>query len=391
MTLAGILYFTYRETPRGIFGAFFLLNVLFLLGARLVWWAYRRRQPNRQGNGGQRPVLIVGAGKVGLAVVESIRKFTWSNISVIGYVDDDPSKQGKVYSGIPVLGTLNEISTLVAEYKAYDAVVALPLHAHERMVETCRSLQSLSVHVRVVPDLFAFSFPSASLDGFGGIPLVDLGQPGIYGWKRTVKRAFDLVAATLLLLLMSPIMLIIALLVRRDSAGPIFYRQERVGENGRHFYMLKFRSMYTGSDSKVHREHVTKLIKENASLNGSHGSHGSLKLKKDPRITPIGHFIRQTSLDELPQFFNVLRGEMSLVGPRPPIPYEVEIYQPWHKRRLEAIPGITGIWQVNGRNRVSFDEMVRMDIDYIEHQSIWMDMKLLLLTPFAVLSGQGAG
>ncbi|MGB0383301.1 MAG: sugar transferase [Ardenticatenaceae bacterium] len=391
MTLAGMLYFTYRDTPRGIFTAFFLLDLLFLLGARVLWSAYRRREPNRQANRGQRPVLIIGAGKVGRAVVESVSRFTWNNISVVGYVDDDPHKQGKVYEGIPVLGTSNEISTLVAEYKAYDAVVALPLHAHERMVETCRLLQDLSVHVRVVPDLFAFSFPSASLDGFGGIPLIDLGQPGIYGWKRTVKRAFDVGAASLLLLLFSPIMLIITLLIRRDSAGPIFYRQERVGENGRRFKMLKFRSMYTGSDSKLHREHVTKLIKQNVSLNGSNGSNGSLKLKKDPRITPVGHFIRKTSLDELPQFLNVLRGEMSLVGPRPPIPYEVEVYQPWHRQRLEAIPGITGIWQVNGRNQVSFDEMVRMDIEYIEQQSIWMDMKLLLLTPVALLTGRGAG
>ena len=387
MTLAGMLYFSYRDTPRGIFAAFFLLDLIFLLGGRVLWSAYRGRAP-LQGGLDRTPLLIVGAGDLGRHVAASIYEFAWSHFSIVGYVDDDPTKQGQVYDGIPVLGTLDHLSTLLSQYKVYDAVVALPLDAHDRMVETCRLLQTLSVHVRVHPDLFVLSFPGASLERFGGIPLIDLGMPRFYGWKRTVKRAFDLVAASVLLLLLSPIMLLLALLIRLDSAGPIFYRQERVGENGRHFYMLKFRSMYTGSDSKLHRAHVTKLIKENGSLNGS---HGSLKLKKDPRITRVGGFIRKTSLDELPQLLNVLRGEMSLVGPRPPIPYEVDLYQKWHKRRLEAIPGITGIWQVNGRNRVSFEEMVRMDIEYIEHQSIWMDMKLLLLTPLAVLSGRGAG
>ena len=146
--------------------------------------------------------------------------------------------------------------------------------------------------------------------------------------------------------------------------------------------------MHVNNDEFIHREYVKQLIQENISL--AEGN-GTLKLVYDPRITRVGRFIRKTSLDELPQLFNVLRGEMSLVGPRPPIPYEVEVYQKWHLRRLEAIPGITGLWQVHGRNRVSFDEMVRMDMDYIERQSIWLDIQLLVKTPFALVSGRGAG
>lgn len=388
MTVAGMLYFSYRDTPRRIFTVFFLLDFVFLLGARVVWWAYRRQRPTYR-DSSRHPVLIVGANQVALDMVKSIREFAWSNFYLVGYVDDDPRKQGKMYEGIPVLGGLDDLPTLIETHRVHDAVVTLPLQAHDRMIETCRLLQKQSVHVRVVPDLFSLSFPSASLEGFGGIPLVNLGLPGIYGWKRTVKRAFDLVAATLLLALFSPIMIMIALLIRLGSAGPIFYRQERIGEHSRRFYMIKFRSMYTNSDSKLHRDHMAKLIKENASLDDQ--SNGTLKLKKDPRITPIGHFIRKTSLDELPQLLNVLRGDMSLVGPRPPVPYEVELYKEWHKRRFEAIPGMTGIWQVQGRNRVSFDEMIRMDIEYIEKQSLWMDIKLLLLTPLAVLNGRGAG
>jgi lipopolysaccharide/colanic/teichoic acid biosynthesis glycosyltransferase len=183
-------------------------------------------------------------------------------------------------------------------------------------------------------------------------------------------------------------MLLIAVAVKLDSPGPVLYRQKRIGEWGQVFSMLKFRSMRVNTDDSAHREYVKKLIQENTSLAGG---TGTLKMTDDPRITRVGKFIRRTSLDELPQFFNVLLGEMSLVGPRPPIPYEVEVYQKWHTRRFEAIPGITGMWQVYGRNRVSFDEMVRMDIDYIERQSIWLDVKLLVQTPLVLLTGRGAG
>ncbi len=156
--------------------------------------------------------------------------------------------------------------------------------------------------------------------------------------------------------------------------------------------MYKFRSMRVNSDIGLHREHITRLIRENLSVDDvAENGQNDLKMADDPRITRMGRIIRKTSLDELPQLFNVLRGEMSLVGPRPPIPYEVELYSDWHKRRLEAIPGITGLWQVKGRNRVSFDEMVRMDLEYIGNQSLWTDIQLLLETPLAIIGGRGAG
>jgi len=243
--------------------------------------------------------------------------------------------------------------------------------------------------VYVVPDLFALSFPSATLDGFGGIPVIDLGQPSIYGWRRLAKRTFDTLAVTPGLILLSPLLLIVAIAIKLDSPGPVFYRQSRVGENGRLFTMLKFRSMKTGNDTNTHKQHIAKLIQGNISVEQLGGK--SLKLEDDSRITRIGKLIRKTSIDELPQLFNVLRGEMSLVGPRPPIPYEVEFYQDWHKRRFEALPGITGVWQIKGRNRVGFDEMVRMDIEYIEKQSFWLDIMILLQTPLAVVTGKGAG
>jgi len=271
-------------------------------------------------------------------------------------------------------------------------LVALPLHAHSRLVEVCRQLQKLSVRVYVIPDLFALSFPNATMEGFGGIPAIGLGQPGLTEQQRLVKRAFDLVLASLCLILMAPFLIVIAILIKLDSPGPVLYKGTRIGENGKAFLMFKFRSMRIDGGEDIHKAHVVRLIRENIKpQQAGKGKSVSLKLQDDPRITRVGSFIRKTSIDELPQLFNVLRGDMSIVGPRPSLPYEVEVFQDWHMRRFEGPPGITGLWQVNGRNRVSFDEMVRLDIEYIEHQSLWLDCKILLQTPFAVISGNGAG
>jgi exopolysaccharide biosynthesis polyprenyl glycosylphosphotransferase len=209
--------------------------------------------------------------------------------------------------------------------------------------------------------------------------------------KRLVKRAFDLAVALPLLVVLSPLFLLIALLIRLDSPGPALYRQERIGENGRPFTMFKFRSMYQDADPRVHEAYVTDLIRRNVSPQHENGGRAVLKQQQDPRVTRVGRVIRKTSLDELPQLFNVLRGEMSLVGPRPALAYEVAVYKDWHRRRLAALPGITGLWQIVGRNQVSFDDMVRLDIEYIEHQSLLYDIAILLRTPWAVLTGRGAG
>jgi lipopolysaccharide/colanic/teichoic acid biosynthesis glycosyltransferase len=200
-----------------------------------------------------------------------------------------------------------------------------------------------------------------------------------------LKRALDVVAALVALTLLSPLMLVVALAIKLTSPGPVIFRQSRVGQGGASFMMFKFRSMRTDMDDRVHREFVAKLI------DGGKTAAGGFKLKADPRITTIGRFIRKTSIDELPQFYNVLKGEMSLVGPRPPVPYEAERYQTWHLRRvLELKPGLTGIWQVEGRSRVSFDDMVRMDLRYLRHCSLRFDLAILLRTVLVVLACKGA-
>ena len=210
--------------------------------------------------------------------------------------------------------------------------------------------------------------------------------------SRMMKRAMDVTGSLAALLIFSPLFLVIAALVKLTSKGPVLFRQVRVGQFGKPFTFLKFRSMYVNNDASKHQEYVKQLIAGQADRKGGDGaSEGVFKLTDDPRITEIGKFLRRTSLDELPQFFNVLIGEMSLVGPRPPISYEVEAYDLWHRRRLlEAKPGITGLWQVNGRCRVEFDEMVRLDLQYAKTWSPWLDVKILARTPKAMVAGEGA-
>jgi len=207
-----------------------------------------------------------------------------------------------------------------------------------------------------------------------------------------LKRGMDIIGAMVGLLLFSPFMLLSAVAIKADSSGPIIFKQSRVGRKGGRFSFYKFRSMYFNGDDHIHREYVTNLIKGDIEkINQGNEEAPLYKIKSDPRVTPVGKIIRKTSIDELPQFFNVLKGEMSLVGPRPPLPYEVEKYKPWHLRRiLEVKPGITGLWQVDGRSRTSFDDMVRLDVRYAQNWSLWLDIKILLKTVRAVIRPKGA-
>jgi lipopolysaccharide/colanic/teichoic acid biosynthesis glycosyltransferase len=222
-------------------------------------------------------------------------------------------------------------------------------------------------------------YPDLSTQASGKKPLLIL------------KRAIDIFGGLILSLICLPFCVLIAIVIKATSKGPVLFRQMRVGQHGRQFVFLKFRSMYVDNDHSIHREYVTKLINNETSADRTRTPGTVYKLTSDKRITPVGRFLRKTSLDELPQFLNVLRGEMSLVGPRPPIPYELAAYQTWHRRRLlEVKPGITGLWQVTGRSTVDFDAMVRLDLRYATSWSPWLDIKILLRTPLAVIRGSGA-
>lgn len=266
----------------------------------------------------------------------------------------------------------------------------------ERVVSALRQnlsseeVDSIDITLRVFPDEWDEKEPGppASLDLYP-----DLREEKSFRRLGLVlKRVFDMGCSLIALIILSPLFALIAALIKLTSTGPVFFRQVRVGQYGKKFTFLKFRTMKVHSNSNLHKDYVTRFISGKAPLNHAEAGQSPVyKLVADPRVTRVGKFLRKTSLDELPQFINVLRGEMSLVGPRPPIPYECDVYDLWHRRRvLEAKPGITGLWQVYGRSKTTFDDMVRLDLRYARSWSFWLDLKILLKTPQAVLFGEGA-
>jgi lipopolysaccharide/colanic/teichoic acid biosynthesis glycosyltransferase len=240
---------------------------------------------------------------------------------------------------------------------------------------------------RVAMSFYIYPEEAATIEGRSGLNReLEPIDNDAHGCAKCIKRGLDIGGSLLMLLLCSPLMLAIALAVKLTSPGPVLFRQKRIGRYGVPFTFLKFRTMYQGSDCKAHQEFVTRFIKKELEPVDTH-----YKLTSDSRITRVGEFLRKTSVDELPQLLNVLLGDMSLVGPRPPIPYELEAYELWHRRRVTDVkPGITGLWQVTGRSRVTFDDMVRLDLRYARSWSLWLDLGILLETPRAVLTGAGA-
>ena len=262
-----------------------------------------------------------------------------------------------------------------------DVIHAKVLSSLSRLLKS-EELERIAISMYLQPD------SAANWQKWSGL-YSDLREKEMTGkLSRAMKRGLDIVGSATALLLLSPLMGILALLIKLTSRGPVLFRQPRVGYRGEQFTFLKFRTMRQNNDPNVHKQYIERLIAGQVS---SSGPAPVYKIKDDPRVTNVGKFLRKTSLDELPQFWNVFIGEMSLVGPRPPIPYEVECYDIWHRRRvLEAKPGITGLWQVKGRSRTTFNDMVRLDLQYARSWSIWLDLKILFETPRAIISGDGA-
>lgn len=323
--------------------------------------------------------LIVGVGEVGRAVMRTIVARPDLGYRVVGFVDDDPEKNSTDIGPLKALGGLDRLEALLRTEQVAEVIITLPWMAHHKILDLVRNCERLGVRPRVVPDLFQLSLSRVDLDDLGGIPLIGIKEATISRWGRVAKRAMDLAItlASLVPALLAGMM--IALAIRIDSPGPILFRQQRIGVDGKRFSIYKFRSMKLGAEV------------EQAALAERNEATGPLfKMRSDPRLTRLGGFLRRSSLDELPQLINVLRGEMSLVGPRPNVPAEVEQYQPWHRQRLEVPPGLTGLWQVSGRSDLSFDEMCLLDIYYIENWSLRLDLMILLRTVPRVVGGAGA-
>ncbi len=333
-----------------------------------------------KGIGVQR-VLIVGAGETGQAVLRVMMARKDLGYRVVGYVDDDPDRGSVNLGRVKGLGNLDNLRSTIRKHYVDLVVITLPWSYHDRILSLIRTARRAGAEVRAVPDVFQLNMRQVQVENLDGIPLLGVGgdERRITGTDRLIKRAIDIGLIALALPILLVIFVVTAAAIWLESPGPIFYAARRVGEGGREFDMFKFRSMIP--DAEKYRQQLVDAT-------GEDPRHP--KIKNDPRVTRVGTFIRATSIDELPQLLNVLRGEMSLVGPRPPTPEEVELYQPWHRQRLQAIPGLTGLWQVSGRSDVPFDEMCLLDIYYIENWSVRLDLQILAMTLPHVLLRRGA-
>jgi len=375
--MGGVVYMTYRELSRLQFVYFFIVTLSLLLAYRAGFRLYYRSR-GRARPGGSR-ILIVGAGDLGERVSKAILDHSRWGYVLVGFLDDDPEKAGRKIHGIPVLGTLGGLGSAVAKLEVDEVWAALPMRAHEKLNEMIVALEKTPVRIKVVPDYYSMALIRAQPEVLGGIPVIGLREPVIEGVPRLIKRGFDLLVGGLLFLGSLPAMTLIAVLIRLDSHGPVLFRQSRVGENGRLFGMLKFRTMFArapGDGPMAPQPTAEPQIPH--------------KRKDDPRVTRLGRLLRRYSLDELPQLLNVLHGDMSLVGPRPEMPWLVDQYQSWQRQRFAVPQGLTGWWQINGRSDKPMHLHTEDDLYYVYNYSIWLDLWILLRTPFSVISGQGA-
>ncbi len=336
-------------------------------------------------------IVIVGAGETGGQFVR-LAELTMHHVyEVVGFVDDSPERQGGSHEGFPILGGTGQITDIVEEYEVERIFVAVHALHEEAMIDLISRCMRAGVPVKMISDQFHMFASNSKLERINGMPTLGVRENPMQGMTYYMKRAFDFITALALIVLLLPLFAALAILIKALSPGPIFFRQDRAGRNGVPFAFYKFRTMRADTDDKIHREYATNFI-EGKDLNqvDEESDEAVYKLTKDPRITSIGGILRKTSLDELPQLYNVLLGQMSLVGPRPPIAYELQYYKEWHRRRLEAKPGLTGLWQVSGRSQVPFNEMVLLDLYYIDHWSLKLDFEILLRTIPVILFGRGA-
>lgn len=327
---------------------------------------------------GETRLLVVGSGRLSKIIMQHIAANPNLGYSIVGFLHD-MNEQPSDFGRFKMLGTLDDIGLVIRSMQIDEVIIAVPSHLNQYAVRAVKMCERLGASFKLIPDLYELSLSRIDVESLEGIPLIGIKQVSLNTTGRIITRAIDIIVASLFVLLGLPLWLCLSITIYLTSPGPVFFKQTRIGLNGEPFQMFKFRSMYQDAD-KV----LAKLIAKNE-------AQGPLfKMKNDPRITPIGRFIRRTSLDEFPQLLNILTGDMSLVGPRPPLPREVAQYEEWQKGRLAIKPGLTGLWQVRGRSDISFDEGVLMDLYYIENWSLRLYFQILLRTIPAVLFSRGA-
>jgi exopolysaccharide biosynthesis polyprenyl glycosylphosphotransferase len=329
---------------------------------------------------GETRLLVVGSGRLGKMIMQNIAASPDLGYSIVGFLSDMSEPPGD-FGRFKMLGTLNDLDLVIRSMQVDEVIIALPSNLHEQSIRSVRLCERLGASFKLVPDLYelSLSLSRIGMEAIEGIPLLGIRQASSNTIQRFVMRAVDIILSFLILLVGLPFWLCVALAIRLNSPGEVIYRQTRIGKNGRPFKVFKFRSMYKDAE---------RVLSDLMIYNEAQGP--LFKMKSDPRVTPVGKFLRRTSFDEIPQLINVIRGEMSLVGPRPPLPQEVAEYEGWHKERLSIKPGMTGLWQVRGRSDISFDEGVLMDLYYIQNWSLRLYFQILLRTIPAVILSRGA-
>jgi exopolysaccharide biosynthesis polyprenyl glycosylphosphotransferase len=323
-----------------------------------------------------RRAVIVGAGDIGQLLARKLLQHPEYGIDLVGFVDAEPKQLRLELADIPMLGSRSDLLRVIDEYDVDHVVVAFSKDGHEELLGTVRSLRGRNVCVHVVPRLFEALGPSLDVHTVEGLPLLRLAgrhpSPMSVGFKRVV----DVVGSIVLLVVLAPVLVLIALWIKIDSPGPVFFRQTRLGQEMLEFTIFKFRTMSLDTDDNAHRDYIRQIVDPGASPT----ANKLYKLERADAVTTVGRALRALSLDELPQLLNVLKGEMSLVGPRPCIPYETELFRPHHFERFAVPAGITGLWQVTARARSTFGEALELDVTYVHDWSFWLDVKLLLRT-----------
>lgn len=377
----------YSDISRLFITIFALLTVLLLTASKALIYYTLRYQREKDYN--TRNVLIIGCRRMAEEMIKAILKNPGAGYRILGCLEMNGRKDSKpvgteVYREVKVIGTLDDYNSLLLSRNVDEIVFAQILERIENINEMIQFAEELGINIRIMPDfqiqrvMYRPETARVFMDHFVGMPTIAFSSVSPRETELIIKSMIDYLGAGLGLLLLSPLFLLIAIAIKATSPGPVLFSQERCGLNGRRFKVLKFRTMYQDAEEKL------------AGLRDQNEMDGPVfKMANDPRITPIGKLLRKTSLDELPQLFNVLVGQMSLVGPRPPIPAEVEEYKPWQRRRLSMKPGLTCIWQVSGRNSIDFEEWMRLDLQYIDNWSLLLDLKLLALTVKEVLACGG--
>lgn len=329
-----------------------------------------------------RNLMIVGSGKLSVDHAEELVENRSSYFNIVGFVDDEEPSLGKEVNGIPVLGKISDLPTLVELFNVNDLLVASDTKCDDRLHTIIDKCKQANKTVHIVSELYNIAQQKINIEEIGKVSAFRYTppQPGSRLVYPFIKRSIDIMASLIILIALLPIWVLFAVLIKITSPGPVFYKAIMIGKDGKQFLMYKFRSMHVHTSKHIHIEKVRKMILENDSTK---------KIVEDPRITSLGRVLRKLSIDEFPQLINVLKGEMSLVGPRPCLPYEFEVMKEWQKQRCDIKPGMTGIWQIKGRDEVLFNQQIVLDLYYKEHCSVWMDFQILLGTIPVVIFGKG--